>query len=193
MDRSSVVQFLLISTHTYLIEATVFLMFWEISKGIKGITEVFIYSTCIQILYEMDICSGFCKCGNTIEECEGRNSDAVLSPDTEWKSNDECTSEAPTNAFGELRFADTSKQTAKYVRVGFPTNGAEEQKQAVVQQLRELLLEVWKLKQPNLIISVTGGAESFQMSNTQQKRFKRGIVRTAIKTGKLSGCATLFE
>ena len=129
------------------------------------------------------ICSGFCKCGNTIDAREGRHSDAALAAVAEWRSNDECTSEAPTNAFGELRFADTSKQTAKYVRVGFPTDATPKQKQEVVQQLRSLLLDVWHLAAPNLIISVTGGAESFEMSNTQQKRFKRGIVRTAIKTG----------
>ena len=103
--------------------------------------------------------------------------------DTEWKSNDECTREAPSNAFGELRFSNTSKNIAKYVRIGFPTDGTEEQKRMMLQQLQALLLDVWKLPHPHLIISVTGGVEQFEMSNTQQKLFTRDIMRTANKMG----------
>ena len=98
----------------------------------------------------------------------------------------------PTNAFGELHFENTSKQTAKYVRVGFPTDGTEEQKDAVVKKLSTLLIDEWKLLQPKLIISVTGGANKFKMPNPQQKRFKHDIVRTAIKTGIQRGCAALL-
>lgn len=122
-------------------------------------------------------------CGNSIESREGCHSEAELPAGTAWRSSDDRTIEMPSNAFGEFRFSNTSKNTAKYVRVGFATDGAEEQKRAVVEQMRELLLGVWKLPHPNLIISVTGGADKFEVSNTQQKRFKRGIVRTAIKTG----------
>ena len=124
-------------------------------------------------------------CGNTIDVRDGRHTDNALPAGTAWRSNDERTCEAPSDAFGELRFSNTSKNTAKYIRVGFPTDGSDEQKHAVVERMRELMLNVWKLPHPNLIISVTGGAEKFEVSNTQQKRFKRGIVRTAIKTGKV--------
>ena len=141
----------------------------------------------------MYIYSGICKCGNTIKEHDKeRQSEAVCSADGKWKSNNEWTSEAETNAFGELRFDNTSKQTAKYVRVGFPTDGTPEQKNAVVEQLRTLLIKVWKLQPPNLIISVTGGANKFEMPNPQQKRFKHDIVRTAIKTGIQSRCAAVL-
>ena len=152
----------------------------------------------------MYIYRGICKCGNTIDpRDEGRHSEADRSADAEWKSNDVCTREMPTNAFGELRFENTSKQTAKYVRVGFPTDGTKEEekekeeekkkkKDAVVEQLRTLLIDVWKLQPPNLIISVTGGADKFEMPNPQLKRFKHDIVRTAIKTGIQSGCAAIL-
>ena len=124
-------------------------------------------------------------CGNTIDVRDGRHTDIALPADTAWRSNDERTVEVPSDAFGELRFSNTSKNTAKYIRVGFPTDGTDDQKHAVVERMRELMLNVWKLPHPNLIISVTGGAEKFEVSNTQQKRFKRGIVRTAIKTGRM--------
>ena len=148
----------------------------------------------------MYIFRNICKCGNIIDASdnpndardEGRHSEAAQSADAEWKSNDECTKEMPTNAFGELRFVDTSKQTAKYVRVGFPTDGTPDQKNEVVENLSKLMFNVWKLQRPNLIISVTGGANMFEMPNPQQKRFKHDIVRTAIKTGMQSGCAVLL-
>ena len=124
---------------------------------------------------------------------EKLHSEKIYRPaDTLWQSNDECTREMQTNAFGELLFENTSKQTAKYVRVGFPTDGTEEQKDTVVKKLSTLLIDEWKLQQPNLIISVTGGANKFEMSNPQQKRFKHDIVRTAIKTGIQSECAALL-
>ena len=141
----------------------------------------------------MYIYRDICKCGNKIEghykECL---SEAASSANPEWKSDNKFTTEIPTNAFGELRFENTSKNTAKYVRVGFPTDGTPEQKDAVLKPLHELLIDVWQLQPPNLIISVTGGAKKFEMPNPQQKRFKHVIVRTAIKTGIQSGCAELL-
>lgn len=74
----------------------------------------------------------------------------------------------------------------QYIRVGYPTDGTEAQKAAVIANTKELLINKLKLQRPNLILSVTGGAESFRASNIQQKRFKRGIIRTAIRTGERS-------
>ena len=46
-----------------------------------------------------------------------------------------------------------------------------------------MLLQKWCLPRPNIIISVTGGAGKFDTTNIQQRRFKRGIIRAAEKTG----------
>ena len=58
----------------------------------------------------------------------------------------------------------------------------EEQRDDIVKVV-ELLLEKWCIPRPNIIISVTGGAGKFDATNIQQRRFKRGIIRAAEKTG----------
>lgn len=132
---------------------------------------------------------GRCLCGSLLsgELDEGRHADwrRTWGPAGDrWESSDAFTFTKPTNAFGDLCFCNTSKNRAKYVRIGYPVDGTSEQKAAVVEAAKELLLDVWRLGRPNLILSVTGGAQSFECSNTQQRRFKRAIVHTAIKTGE---------
>ena len=77
--------------------------------------------------------------------------------------------------------------TFQYIRVGFPTDGSEEQKSSIVNTLCELLLNNWKMSQPNLIITVIGGTGFIQASSLQKKRIRHSfysIIRIAMKTGK---------
>ncbi len=55
-----------------------------------------------------------CKCGNlmTATSNELHNESNSIS-NNDWKSNDEFTSESPTNAFGELCFSNTTRITSK--------------------------------------------------------------------------------
>lgn len=141
------------------------------------------------ILY---IFSGFCKCGYAVGAFdEGRHSEprsAAVPEGAAWQSNDYFTREEPSNAFGKLRFTNTSKNTAIYVRVAFPTDGTDKQKLEALEKVSCWMVNQRDLPKPNLIISVTGATKNFVMSNSQQKRFKRGIVHTAIKTGIKCGC-----
>jgi hypothetical protein len=43
--------------------------------------------------------------------------------------------------------------------------------------------EGWNLKCPQLILSVTGGAQKFNNSNRMKKAFKRGLIKAAVSTG----------
>jgi hypothetical protein len=52
-------------------------------------------------------------------------------------------------------------------------------------QLVELMRETWKIPPPELIISVTGGAKSFKLTNPQlRSTFQKGLVSAAVDTGK---------
>ena len=42
--------------------------------------------------------------------------------------------------------------------------------------------ESWNLKKPNLIISVTGGAQKFSLPYLVKKAFKRGLIKAAAST-----------
>lgn len=45
-----------------------------------------------------------------------------------------------------------------------------------------LLFNVWKLDKPNLIISVTGGAQFFQLKQRLRDVFRKGLVKAATST-----------
>ncbi len=66
--------------------------------------------------------------------------------------------------------------------MGYAINANESAKNVVVKKLRTLLLDVWQIPKPNLLISVTGGAKSFELSKIQKKRFERGLIRAAQST-----------
>lgn len=46
-----------------------------------------------------------------------------------------------------------------------------------------LLTDHWKLQKPNLLISVTGGAQKIVMSKKLKDAFKKGLLKTAQTTG----------
>ena len=46
-----------------------------------------------------------------------------------------------------------------------------------------LLTEHWKLPIPNLLISVTGGAQRFDLNPRLKAVFKRGLINAATTTG----------
>jgi transient receptor potential cation channel subfamily M protein 2 len=46
------------------------------------------------------------------------------------------------------------------------------------------MMHVWGLKKPKLLISVTGGANSFNMKAKLKEAFRRGLMKAARSTGK---------
>ena len=50
-----------------------------------------------------------------------------------------------------------------------------------------LLFKVWKLEKPNLIISVTGGAQNYTLKPRLRDVFRKGLVKAATSTSKTYG------
>ncbi|XP_032424081.1 transient receptor potential cation channel subfamily M member 2-like isoform X1 [Xiphophorus hellerii] len=82
--------------------------------------------------------------------------------------------EVSTDAFGEINFGGFWKKSSKYVRVFTDTRP---------KVLYELLTKQWKLPPPNLVISVTGGANNFYLKSHLTKAFHRGLIKVAQTTG----------
>ena len=49
--------------------------------------------------------------------------------------------------------------------------------------LISMMTEFWDLEQPNLLISVTGGAKNFSMKPRLKEVFNRGLMKAAESTG----------
>lgn len=52
-----------------------------------------------------------------------------------------------------------------------------------VEKVYQLMTEHWKLKPPNLLISVTGGAKNFYIKTDLKNKFRRGLIKVAQTTG----------
>jgi hypothetical protein len=46
------------------------------------------------------------------------------------------------------------------------------------------MFEVWKVKEPQLIICIIGGAKYFKLNERLEKEFIKGIIQAALKAGK---------
>ncbi|UJR12701.1 hypothetical protein I4U23_016875 [Adineta vaga] len=82
-----------------------------------------------------------------------------------------------TTEYGFLKFdenqLDSSTRLSEYIRLSLNTNAETTVK---------FMQEGWRLPIPDLIISVTGGAKSFEMSTRLRKVFQRGLVTAAVTT-----------
>lgn len=78
-----------------------------------------------------------------------------------------------TDAYGEIRF-ENQEITSKFIRVGHKTE---------VDKIIRVLFDIWKLEPPKLLISVTGGARSFNLKSKLKNAFRRGLVKAALSTG----------
>ncbi|KAM4889199.1 LOW QUALITY PROTEIN: transient receptor potential cation channel subfamily M member 2 [Thomomys bottae] len=82
--------------------------------------------------------------------------------------------EMPTDAFGDIVFTGLSQKAGKYVRVSQDTPSS---------LIYHLMTRHWGLDDPNLLISVTGGAKNFTMKPRLKHIFRRGLVKAAQTTG----------
>lgn len=65
----------------------------------------------------------------------------------------------------------------QYVRVDTDTD---------MKTMLQLMMEVWSMKRPNLLISVTGGAKNFVMRARLKEAFRRGLMKAALSTGSVN-------
>ncbi|KAK3091760.1 hypothetical protein FSP39_022436 [Pinctada imbricata] len=80
----------------------------------------------------------------------------------------------PTNAFGEIEFVGISESKKKYIRVSPDED---------IDSILKLMTEKWGLEKPNLLLSVTGGAQNFNLKKKLKDEFKRGLLKLARSAG----------
>eukprot|EP00116_Pleurobrachia_bachei_P017339 sb/3477601/ len=71
---------------------------------------------------------------------------------------------------------DTTTQP-QYMRIAVDNGHAD-----TIKKMERLFTEFWKLNEPDLLISVTGGAKSFAVSNDICKSFQQGLLSAAKST-----------
>jgi hypothetical protein len=92
-----------------------------------------------------------------------------------WKY-DECTRRESTDAYGTLTFPGYQSKRAKYIRVENETSPSD-----MIEYVYHA--QNWGLEKPKLILSVTGGAQKFNIPQRMRKAFKRGLIKAAVSTG----------
>ncbi|XP_033624226.1 transient receptor potential cation channel subfamily M member-like 2 isoform X2 [Asterias rubens] len=118
-----------------------------------------------------------CQCGKRKFFHEERFHNNI-DPKAPWKSETH-TQNSKTNAFGEIEFigaagAGLGLQLRKFVRVNHDIHP---------HTMLQLLNKQWNLGTPKLLISVTGGANNFHMSNKLKSVFRKGLIKAALSTG----------
>ncbi|XP_008402157.1 transient receptor potential cation channel subfamily M member 2-like isoform X2 [Poecilia reticulata] len=121
------------------------------------------------------------ECCSNKEVCCSGYSELDSSKPEDFKmhtfNEDKHVHEVSTDAFGNIDFSGSSQKSSKgskYVRVFTDTKP---------EVLYELLTKQWKLPRPNVVISVTGGANNFYLKSNLKKAFHRGLIKVAQTTG----------
>ncbi|XP_052227848.1 transient receptor potential cation channel subfamily M member-like 2 isoform X2 [Dreissena polymorpha] len=105
----------------------------------------------------------------------------IPEPQKPWDGkNDKVVRKLTTTSFGKINFENVEhaggKKPAKYVRVSDDTD---------VVHLLELMKKHWRMmepKQPDLVISVVGGAKNFKLDGRMRDTFSSGLIKAAKTT-----------
>ncbi|KAK3607584.1 hypothetical protein CHS0354_034632 [Potamilus streckersoni] len=79
----------------------------------------------------------------------------------------------PTDAFGNIKFNGQEENIAKFVRVDSETDTST---------ISKLMTNVWRMQKPNLLISVTGGAEKCNIESELIDAFQYELIKAANST-----------
>ncbi|XP_063693719.1 transient receptor potential cation channel subfamily M member-like 2 isoform X10 [Bolinopsis microptera] len=117
-----------------------------------------------------------CCCGAEENEHEpGYTKDLAI---TEWSPDLHIRRHNGT-CFGKIKFVEEDgTHQPDYVRISDDMLN----KKSGTMRVMELLETRWRLPKPNLLISVTGGAQDFHCPPELEKRFKRGLAKAAKST-----------
>ncbi|XP_005091977.2 transient receptor potential cation channel subfamily M member-like 2 [Aplysia californica] len=82
----------------------------------------------------------------------------------------------PCDSFGEIHFRGFGSSTpnSPYARIDYKTRP---------DLIWELLIDYWKMPKPRLLISVTGGAQRFELKPRLSSLLKQGLIGAAVNTG----------
>ncbi|GAA6067839.1 transient receptor potential cation channel subfamily M member 4a, partial [Tachysurus ichikawai] len=92
---------------------------------------------------------------------------------TQWDSSKH-TSECPTDAFGELKFAGIAHRHSHFLRLSCDTPASI---------VYAILTQHWGLPAPNLVVSLVGGANQEKVKSWVRDVVRQGLVRAAQSTG----------
>ncbi|XP_016096270.1 transient receptor potential cation channel subfamily M member 4-like isoform X2 [Sinocyclocheilus grahami] len=90
-----------------------------------------------------------------------------------WDSTQH-SSEQPTDAYGELEFAGAGKRHSYFLRFSSTTDPS---------RVFDFMRKHWKLRQPNLVVSVVGGEGRSKVKSWVRDVLKQGLVKAAQSTG----------
>ena len=102
----------------------------------------------------------------------------VLENSTDKWNAEEHTIAACNNAYG---FIPHSHEQRFYIRCDIETPP---------KTLVQLMFDVWKMKEPKLIMCIIGGAKYFKLNERLEREFMKGIIQAALKAGKLERRST---
>ncbi|GFO31362.1 transient receptor potential cation channel subfamily m member 2-like [Plakobranchus ocellatus] len=116
-----------------------------------------------------------CECGRPKTWHEVRNMDVSDTGGHLWHPKTH-TEEEPCDSFGEIHFRGfgTNVEKSPYVRVDYMTPTSV---------VWELMIKYWKMPEPRLLISLTGGAQRFELKPRLSSLLKQGLVEAAVNTG----------
>ncbi|KAK5881154.1 hypothetical protein CesoFtcFv8_021990 [Champsocephalus esox] len=83
-------------------------------------------------------------------------------------------SEYPTDAFGELQFAGTSKRHSYYLRLSWDTQAS---------MVYTLMTTHWGFSAPNLVVSIVGGEGRTKVKTWVREVLRQGLVKASQSTG----------
>ncbi|XP_050772437.1 transient receptor potential cation channel subfamily M member 8 isoform X2 [Gopherus flavomarginatus] len=131
------------------------------SDLVTFIQEHFKKRECVFFTRDAKSIDNLCKCGYS----KSQHIEGTQVNNTEKWSYRKHTKEFPTDAFGDIQFENLGKR-GKYIRLSCDTDS---------EMLYDLMTQHWHLKNPNLVISVTGGAKNFALKPRMRKIFSRLI------------------
>ncbi|XP_076852322.1 transient receptor potential cation channel subfamily M member 4-like isoform X2 [Brachyhypopomus gauderio] len=116
--------------------------------------------------------TGMCQCGAQQELHVGTQDNFSSAMVCQWDSALH-TSECPTDAFGELKFAGAGHRHSHFIRLSCDTPA---------KIVYDLMTTIWGLSAPNLVLSVVGGSRE-KIKGWVREVLRQGLVRAAQSTG----------
>ncbi|XP_071212718.1 transient receptor potential cation channel subfamily M member 4a isoform X2 [Salvelinus alpinus] len=143
--------------------------------GLSWIPKIIKKRVCTTFIEDCFSNGALCQCGG-VRETHGSIATgdyfgaAIVS---QWDSSQH-SSEYPTDAFGQLEFAEAGRRHSHFLRLSCDTTP---------QMVYTLMTAHWGVPSPNLVVSVVGGEGCEKVKTWVREVLRQGLVRAAQSTG----------